>query len=631
MGTKKKAWIVQQGAWEQPRASMPLAASYLKSFALADPTVKENIDIGIVNFQGGIPLSEMVSSLFSDGVPDVLAFSVLGWNFRAFGSLAETFKQLNPDGWVIYGGNHVANQAIRVFRMHPEVDFIVNGEGEIPFRDLLVAFSEGREKRNLEYIHGISYRDIQGKILTTPSVPRMENLDDIPSPILTGALPLVDDKGEFLYDAALLETNRGCPYKCSFCYWGGAVGQRMRAFSRERLRAELEVLAQLKVETIALCDSNFGMLPIDKEFVDDLIEIKARYGYPKTLETSWAKNKSKIFYEVVRALKKAGLKSNFAISLQTLDTSALQVMNRRNMKLNDWEDLVHWLNGEGITCWAELIWGAPGETVESFYRGYDKVSEHISRIAVYPLLLLPNTEYSDAREKYGFITTRGDDNDFEYILSSSTISREENDALYRFMFWARLLPGNGLFRFIWSPLRQLAGITQSSVLRSIDEWINNESGADTETLKSFLSKAAVNQDAAAPALRYVFGAKDATRILERWWEEAIKPQLPAEHSAVLNEIFRYELLTLPQTAMDRGLPTVEVSGEVFSVLNEVQFICDVPKVVSAIKRGKSYDHLVKDYIADIFFKSGFEDSMSTDHFLPSRFCGKLERQVRVRA
>src|SRR5262249_35607263 len=158
-----------------------------------------------------------------------------------------------------------------VFRMFPEVDVIVNGEGELVFRDLLTAHLDGVSSQDLGDIAGISYRDQKGEVQTTPERPRLENLDIIPSPVLTGAIELTDTAGRFRYDVALMETNRGCPYKCSFCYWGGAVGQRVKAFGRERLRAELEVFGRLQVHTVALCDANFGLLPIDEEFVDDFI------------------------------------------------------------------------------------------------------------------------------------------------------------------------------------------------------------------------------------------------------------------------------------------------------------------------------------------------------------------------
>src|SRR5262245_65441106 len=106
-----------------------------------------------------------------------------------------------------------------------------------------------------------------------------------------------------------METNRGCPYKCSFCYWGGAVGQRMRSFSRERIAAELDYFAFHGAPTIVLCDSNFGLLESDEEFTEDLIKTRERRGYPRALETSWAKNKSTRFHRIVKLLKDPGFRN----------------------------------------------------------------------------------------------------------------------------------------------------------------------------------------------------------------------------------------------------------------------------------------------------------------------------------
>lgn len=334
--------LVQQGVWDMPLESMPLASGYLKASVLADDRIRGRADVTIHNYRGGATLMRMANDLFAAGAPDILACSVLGWNFRQFGSLAETFKQMNPDGWAIFGGTHVANNAARVFRIFPDVDVVVNGEGELAFADLVDAYLRGVPRNSLGTIPGIAYQAADGEVVTTLPRKRIDNLDIIPSPFLTGTLPLMDDAGRFRYDVALMETNRGCPYKCSFCYWGAAVGQRVQAFSRERLRAELELFARHKVHTIVLCDANFGMLRSDAEFIDDMIDIRSRYGYPRAIETSWAKNKSKLFYEIVRKMKKYELRSSFTLALQTLDDNALELMNRRNMKVNDWKS---WRNG----------------------------------------------------------------------------------------------------------------------------------------------------------------------------------------------------------------------------------------------------------------------------------------------
>src|SRR5687768_16491722 len=100
---------------------------------------------------------------------------------------------------------------------------VANGEGEFLFRDIVKWYLAGGDPELLHQIQGVSFRRTDA-IVTTEPRPRIDRLDDIPSPLLTGAFPLLNDRDEFRYDVALLETNRGCPYKCAFCYWGGAIG-----------------------------------------------------------------------------------------------------------------------------------------------------------------------------------------------------------------------------------------------------------------------------------------------------------------------------------------------------------------------------------------------------------------------
>jgi radical SAM superfamily enzyme YgiQ (UPF0313 family) len=540
----RKAVLIQQGVWDAPLESMPLAMGYLKAMAMQDDRLKSEIDVEISNFRGGSTVTHMADVLFRDGFPDVLACSVFGWNYHQFGALSETFKQMRPDGWVIWGGTHVAHQAERVFRLYPWVDAVINGEGEYVFCDLLAAYLEDVDRHDLGAIDGLSYQDGDGGTATTPERDRIQVLDDIPSPFLTGALPLSDEHGRFPYDMALMETARGCPYKCAFCYWGGATGQKMRAFSRDRLREEVELFAQNKVDTIYLCDSNFGMRPADEEFVEDVIKIKERYGYPRAIETAWAKNKSKTFYSIVPQMKEAGLHSSFTLALQTLTETALDLMKRRNMRLNDWEELVGWLRGEGMDCYVELIWGTPGETTESFIEGYDRLAVHIPRIATYPLLLLPNTHYTEERDEFGFVTLRGRSDDFEYVLAHKTMSMEDNRNMQRFLLWARSSAENMFFRLLWLVLRTYAGMSQSDILLSLAEWFDKCPDKYADGLRA--SENQLGDPTAVPnAIRALYAGPGVDALLRQWWDEEILPRVAPETHAFLTDVFRYDLSTRP--------------------------------------------------------------------------------------
>lgn len=564
-----------------PVDSMPLAVGYLKAVIDADEDLKNEVDVEICNFRGGQRLQEMAKRLFADETPDVLGFSVLGWNYRSFGVLAETFKQLNPRGIVVFGGNHVANQSERVFRELPWIDVVVNGEGEHTFHELVTYILEHRgEDLDPVNVHGLSFRRPDGEAYTTPERDRIEDLDIIPSPFLTGAIPMADEAGNFRYDVALMETNRGCPYKCSFCYWGGAIGQKMRSFSAERLAAEIDLFAYHKAPSLVLCDSNFGLLEADEEFVELVTKAKEKHGYPEALITSWAKNKSQRFYNIVRQLKAHDLHGLFTLALQTMDDAALTDMNRRNMKVNQWESLVDWLTEEGLDCYGELIWGAPGETVESFLEGYDRLAKKVSRIAVYPMLLLPNTSYVENRELHGFVTIRGEDDDFEYVLANRSSTLAENLDMQRFVFWARVLGEQQYLRHAWQPLLDLAGMTQSQGIRSLRAFFE---AAGDQSASEFLAEIPVlaESPAIAQALRSLHSHPELQKLVRQWWQQVAVPAFPEEWRSFAEALYDYEcwsrqVYVVPGGDLPPGWHTIDRDGAEWYESDVVHFPYDMP-------------------------------------------------------
>lgn len=639
--TRKKVWLVQRSVWAMEVESMPLASGYFKAMIDADLDLAGEVDCRIFNFSGGDSTLEMAKRLFlgEEGVPDVVGFSVFGWNFNAFGKLAEVYKQLRPHGCVVFGGTHVANQAMRTFATFPQVDVVVNGEGEFTFLALVREIAANRTHQALASVPGISFRREDGTVITTPSGGRILNLDQIPSPLLTGALKLRHPDGRQRYDVVLLETNRGCPYTCSFCYWGGATGQKLRKFSADRIAAELEIAAYEKVAEVVLCDANFGMVHEDEEFVETLIRLREKHGFPRSFETSWAKNKSKIFYSIVERMKSVGLKSSFTLALQTLHDPALELMKRKNMKVNDWRELATWLKSQQLACYSELIWGAPGETYDSFLAGYAALSEHVSRIAVYPLLIMPNTDYSDQREKHGFVLLRGEKDDFEYVISNKTISFEDNKRMHRFIFWARVVAENQILRYIWAPLRLLAEIGQVEVLLSLDEWFERQQDEVSVGVIACRSEMVDNLDASrvARALQYFHGRRGVGERLTAWWEEAILPKVPTKHQALFADILRYDLATMPvyrssdATAMgsgDSGLETVTMYGEQFFVRHGVRFDYDIPLVLSQVVAGEVPSAIPAELRVSLFYRDGFATHIDNHEFV-TRYVGLTARQLEV--
>jgi radical SAM C-methyltransferase len=586
MTSRVKVALVHQGIWHMEKLSMPLALGYLKAYAQKDEGIRKSVDFSIFNYRGADQPVHMVPEVLIADPPDILACSVFGWNFRNFGQLATTFRQVNPHGWTIFGGTHVAMQADRVFRVYPEVDVVVNGEGEISFANLLRAFLAGRSRHDLAEVRGISFRSADGAMVTTEAEPRLKDLNTIPSPFLTGALPLTDRNGQFLYDAVTMETNRGCPYACAFCYWGGAIGQKMHAFPRERLREELDLFGRMHIENVCLCDSNFGMLPADRDFLEDFLAIRSQHRFPRLLTTSWAKNKGRLFYDIVRTMRQAGLNADFTLAIQTLDPDALRVSRRHNMAINKFEDLCEWLHNEGLGAYAEMIWGLPGETYDSFLSGYDRIARFVPRIATYSNLLLPNTAYDRERAEHKFVTLRGQDYDFEYILAHATMTLQDNRRMHAFMFWARIIAEFMFLRYVWAPLRERCALSQSNVLLDLNAWIETQAGdLAAATLLSCRDEVVSNLDASRTGrpIRVLYQHAGVPALLERWWNESILPRAPSEWRSFLRELFRYETVMRPvheDQARAEGLDVETIEDTRYFVRHAVRFNYDMAKVVS---------------------------------------------------
>lgn len=636
--------LAQQAVWDIEATgleSMPLAVSYLRAFAEKDVTLKKELDIEICNFGGSATSLDIVRTMVESDEPDMVCFSVYGWNLSLFGKVAETYRQFKPEGWIVFGGPHVTDQAERILRIYPEVDIIVNYEGEETFSEILRSYLAGKRKNDLFHIDGISFKSGDGRIVNTPKRERIVNLDEIPSPFLTGTMPLIKENGDFMYDVALMETSRGCPHKCAYCFWGGAIGQRVSFFSIDRLKEEIELFGRLKVREICLCDANFGMTEHDEEFIEVLIKTKEKYGYPRRIVTSWAKTKRRPFYRMLERMNETGVETSFSLSLQSLHAPALEIMERRNP---DWEDCKQFCivtSDNNLEVYGELMWGLPGETYESFVQGYDRLSEYVPRIAVYPLLLLPNTKYYLMRHELGIRTLKAGRDDFEYVLAHNTMSFSENREMHKFIFWARILFEYPFFRHIMHPLRILANISQADIIFSLDRWIDKNDNRVLTALCNFRNKVADTLDAydIEKALYYTYQEPGVAVCIETWWEEQILPLAPEIYYNFFVELIKYDLLTRPifgSNAEERkkrtdwgildGLPTIILENEEYYIKKDNLMIFDIPELMSCIIQGVQCSFEPSPRTEALYYKVGFSDFISNHEFY-HEFCGKTEQQI----
>jgi len=639
---KKIIKIAQKAVWDIEASgleSMPLAAGYLKANALKNIQINNEASIEICNFGGAASSFRIMKEMFLDSeLPDVIACSVYGWNLNIFGSVAETFRQFNPNGWVIFGGPHVTNQAERVFSLFPSVDIVVNFEGEVTFSELIENFLNNRSKNDLFDIKGISFKTNMGHIISTEKRKRLKNLDDIPSPFLSGAIPLQNKNGIFRYDVALMETNRGCPNNCAFCFWGGATGENINYFSIDRLTEEVELFGKLGVREIVLCDANFGMNSKDEEFIETVIRAKEKYGFPKRIITSWVKTKRKSFYNILDRMNKTNLSTSFSLSLQSLHLPALELMGRKNMDEKETQNFLSLVRKNNIEVYSELLWGLPGETSKSFIKGYDKLAKTTPRIAIYPLLLIPNTRYFDQKDLFGIKTCKAGKDDFEYVLEHDTMSYSDNHHMQKFIFFARLFFEYPFFRYIMHPLRFLLNISQSDIIFSLDAWVNKYDHKISRALISFRSRVLHSLDAynIEEALHYIYNEDEMDQFILDWWENEIISKSPSVNQKFLKELIIYDLITRPiYRTYDKGQNILRVPLNIISFGKEEYYVkrdlilkYDFDKIINQIINEKKTELTQTNKKIDLYYKTGFSDYISNHEFY-NDYCAKTIDCLRI--
>ncbi len=378
---------------------LPLAAGMLRAYARADAELAASYDFApILNER--FDLAE-VEQRISD--PAVVGLSSYVWNWEYSLALARRLKQLYPEVLIVIGGPQVPEDASSLIA-EGVVDVAVHGEGEVTFAEVLRAHAQGRP---LADVAGVTART-EGGIERAARRERVGNLDTLPSPFLEGDFD--DLLGGPRQLIGLWETNRGCPFGCTFCYWGSAVNTRVRQFGMQRLMRELDWFETQRIDYVLCADANFGIKKRDIEIARNVATAKRRSGYPRKFRTFSTKNASGRVLDVVEVLRGEGLDMGMSLTMQSLSEDALSAIGRKNIKLSTYVELRREAGKRGMPTYCDLIVGLPGETYDSFLDGLDRLmslGQH-DNVHVYTCTQLVGSEMADPayREKHGIVSAR---------------------------------------------------------------------------------------------------------------------------------------------------------------------------------------------------------------------------------
>jgi radical SAM superfamily enzyme YgiQ (UPF0313 family) len=405
----------------------------------------------------------------------IFMFSNYVWNVEINLQLSAAVKAINPASITIHGGPSTPSyekDCEKFFTNNPHVDIAVRGEGELTFAELLDALDLAN-LNNLEVLRdipGLTYRTAMG-VYRTPDRERIADLDTIPSPYLMG---LFDEFGS-VGAGAVIESNRGCPYGCTFCDWGSATLSRVRKFDLDRVYKELEWSAKHQIEDASIADANFGMLERDVAITEKIAELKRTYGFPRSVAINYAKNQVKYLRQIINIMASVDILAEGVVSLQTMDETTLKVIDRSNIKLDKYNELSTEFRRARLPLAADIMMGLPGSTPTSFKNDLQKCTDRDIRVRANPTQLLPNSPMNDPsyRKEHGIVALPG-----EYLRETASYTREQWQEMDRLRMAYYLFDNYPILRYVARFVRRETGMgevefydgIQTEALQHPNEW-----------------------------------------------------------------------------------------------------------------------------------------------------------------
>lgn len=417
--------VLQPIESEQPRRRADLTV-WLCDLTYTDPAIAAEL---IPNAIGGIATftetqvelpalirlykypEKLIAELERDGFPDVIGFSNYVWNSALSYALAAAIKRHSPKTVVVFGGPNYPSQASEqeaFFKARPAVDFYIIKEGEVPFANLIAAIAEhggdldAVKRLGLPSVHALC---ADGTPVLPTTAERLRDLTAIPSPYVTGRLDEFFD-GKLL---PIIQTNRGCPFSCTYCVEGTRYYNKVYRNSVDKLTQELEHISARMAEARAkggrndlfIADSNFAMYAEDIDVCHAIADVKARTGWPEYINVATGKNKKERVLEASRILG-GGLR--LAGSVQSLDPTVLENIQRANISADILMDLALKASEVNANSYSEVILGLPGETLDSHLGTLRTViNAGFTYVVPYQLMLLMGSEMGsrEHRERFG--------------------------------------------------------------------------------------------------------------------------------------------------------------------------------------------------------------------------------------
>lgn len=266
--------------------------------------------------------------------------------------ISTAIKKINPSVKVVLGGIHPTVMPDEIFECMEHVDLVVRGEGEVTFHEVVDAFLNNSDMKDIE---GISYRN-GSDIVHNPSRKQIRELDSLPPFPYHLFRENYREYGNF----GSLVTSRGCPYNCIFCSQRNMTGSSFRFLSNERVADKIELLInEYNQDTILFLDDMILANPL--RFIRLLDTIIERGLHKKAGFIAQVRGDS-INEKIISKIKEA----NFVTLSFGMETGAQRILDLIDKKelVQDNINAIKLANKNGIETSATFIFGLPTETRE---------------------------------------------------------------------------------------------------------------------------------------------------------------------------------------------------------------------------------------------------------------------------
>lgn len=329
-----------------------LAIRYLKAYA--EPEYK----VDLVEYTIKDPIMNIVSDLIQKK-PDVIGFSCYIWNIEETIKVMSMLKKVKPELIIVLGGPEVTYDVSYWLDRLTDADFIVLGEGEITFKQLLDQLNGDKD---FSSISGLAYRNEAEKKIS----PQRNKVDlkELPSPYR-----FKEDLSQLGKRVTYFETSRGCPFSCQFCLSSIEVG--VRYFDREKVKEDIRFLMDNGAKTIKFVDRTFN---ISRSYAMEMFRFLIDEHKPGTV-FQFEITADIMRPEVIQFLNEEAPPGlfRFEIGVQsTNDATNELVMRKQNFsKLSRTVTMVK--EGGKIDQHLDLIAGLPEENYDSFKNTFNDV------------------------------------------------------------------------------------------------------------------------------------------------------------------------------------------------------------------------------------------------------------------